>query len=209
MLVRVEQTRPWRGTRRGAATAGTDESAWLAPLRVPSGPRATPRVAKDCIQLLGGIGFTWEHDAHLYLRRAMAHARNCSVRPRPTRPRWWTLAFRGVRRALMTDLPEEAEQVPASGWHPRSSRSSGDWTAPNGPWALVDAGLAVPHWPSPWGRDATAIEQLVIDEEFADARHHAPPHLGVGAGPLPVIHPATARRSRRAGGAAPHPPSVR
>jgi alkylation response protein AidB-like acyl-CoA dehydrogenase len=29
-------------------------------------------VAKDCIQVLGGIGFTWEHDAHLYLRRALA-----------------------------------------------------------------------------------------------------------------------------------------
>ncbi|MGB3896835.1 MAG: acyl-CoA dehydrogenase family protein, partial [Mycolicibacter sinensis] len=26
--------------------------------------------AKDCIQVLGGIGITWEHDAHLYLRRA-------------------------------------------------------------------------------------------------------------------------------------------
>ena len=29
-------------------------------------------VAKDCVQVLGGIGFTWEHDAHLYLRRAVA-----------------------------------------------------------------------------------------------------------------------------------------
>ncbi|MGH3739398.1 MAG: acyl-CoA dehydrogenase family protein, partial [Micromonosporaceae bacterium] len=28
--------------------------------------------AKDCVQVLGGIGFTWEHDAHLYLRRALA-----------------------------------------------------------------------------------------------------------------------------------------
>ena len=26
---------------------------------------------KDCVQTLGGIGFTWEHDAHMYLRRAM------------------------------------------------------------------------------------------------------------------------------------------
>ena len=26
---------------------------------------------KDCVQTLGGIGFTWEHDAHIYLRRAM------------------------------------------------------------------------------------------------------------------------------------------
>ncbi len=32
--------------------------------------------AKDCIQVLGGIGITWEHDAHLYLRRAygISHA---------------------------------------------------------------------------------------------------------------------------------------
>ncbi|MGH3353936.1 MAG: acyl-CoA dehydrogenase family protein, partial [Nocardioides sp.] len=30
------------------------------------------RVAQDCIQVLGGIGFTFEHDAHLYLRRAVA-----------------------------------------------------------------------------------------------------------------------------------------
>ena len=29
-------------------------------------------VAKACIQVLGGIGFTFEHDAHLYLRRALA-----------------------------------------------------------------------------------------------------------------------------------------
>ncbi len=28
--------------------------------------------AKDCIQILGGIGFTWEHDAHLSLRRSLA-----------------------------------------------------------------------------------------------------------------------------------------
>jgi alkylation response protein AidB-like acyl-CoA dehydrogenase len=25
---------------------------------------------QDCIQLHGGIGVTWEHDLHLYLRRA-------------------------------------------------------------------------------------------------------------------------------------------
>ena len=27
--------------------------------------------ASECIQVLGGIGFTWEHDAHLYYRRAL------------------------------------------------------------------------------------------------------------------------------------------
>ena len=30
------------------------------------------RVAQNCIQVLGGIGFTFEHSAHLYLRRATA-----------------------------------------------------------------------------------------------------------------------------------------
>jgi alkylation response protein AidB-like acyl-CoA dehydrogenase len=28
------------------------------------------RAAQDCVQLHGGIGFTWEHPAHLYLKRA-------------------------------------------------------------------------------------------------------------------------------------------
>jgi alkylation response protein AidB-like acyl-CoA dehydrogenase len=28
-----------------------------------------PRIARECLQLHGGIGFTWEHDIHLYLRR--------------------------------------------------------------------------------------------------------------------------------------------
>jgi acyl-CoA dehydrogenase len=30
------------------------------------------RAAEDAIQLHGGIGFTWEHDAHLYFKRARA-----------------------------------------------------------------------------------------------------------------------------------------
>jgi alkylation response protein AidB-like acyl-CoA dehydrogenase len=32
--------------------------------------RAFTGAAKECIQVHGGIGYTWEHDAHLYLRRA-------------------------------------------------------------------------------------------------------------------------------------------
>ncbi|MCZ6456957.1 MAG: acyl-CoA dehydrogenase family protein, partial [Actinobacteria bacterium] len=29
-------------------------------------------IAGETIQVHGGIGFTWEHDAHLYLKRAKA-----------------------------------------------------------------------------------------------------------------------------------------
>lgn len=34
--------------------------------------RAATRCAKDGIQIHGGIGYTWEHDLHLYIRRAYA-----------------------------------------------------------------------------------------------------------------------------------------
>ncbi|NED60023.1 acyl-CoA dehydrogenase, partial [Streptomyces sp. SID10244] len=34
---------------------------------------------------------------------------------------------------------------------------------------LVESGLAMPHWPRPWGRAAGPVEQLVIDEEVARA----------------------------------------
>jgi alkylation response protein AidB-like acyl-CoA dehydrogenase len=35
---------------------------------------AAVRAAEECVQLHGGIGFTWEHPAHLYLKRAKAAA---------------------------------------------------------------------------------------------------------------------------------------
>jgi acyl-CoA dehydrogenase len=30
------------------------------------------RAATECVQIHGGVGFTWEHSAHLYLKRAVA-----------------------------------------------------------------------------------------------------------------------------------------
>jgi alkylation response protein AidB-like acyl-CoA dehydrogenase len=32
-----------------------------------------PELIQDCIQMHGGIGVTWEHDLHLYLRRVVLH----------------------------------------------------------------------------------------------------------------------------------------
>ena len=37
-------------------------------------PQAAVDIALDTVTLLGGIGYTWEHDAHLYWRRAMSLA---------------------------------------------------------------------------------------------------------------------------------------
>ena len=33
-----------------------------------------PAIIQDCVQLHGGIGVTWEHDLHLYLRRVAQNA---------------------------------------------------------------------------------------------------------------------------------------
>lgn len=34
---------------------------------------------------------------------------------------------------------------------------------------LVDAGLAAPHWPAPWGQDADAATQLIVEDELQRA----------------------------------------
>ena len=42
----------------------------MAPLALATCADAAYRIAAETIQLHGGIGFTWEHDAHLYFKRA-------------------------------------------------------------------------------------------------------------------------------------------
>ena len=66
------------------ATAATTTSGRSPPTSPRSSPStARVEVAKDCIQVLGGIGFTYEHDAHLYLRRALACAACSATATRP------------------------------------------------------------------------------------------------------------------------------
>jgi alkylation response protein AidB-like acyl-CoA dehydrogenase len=58
-------------THASEAVAGRQPDAALAAaLAYAHCSRAFTRAAKECIQIHGGIGYTWEHDAHLYLRRA-------------------------------------------------------------------------------------------------------------------------------------------
>ena len=69
--------------------------------------------AKDCIQVLGGIGFTWEHDAHLYLRRALAQRQLLGGTP-GWRARLARLAAAGARRTFRAEQPGP-EQSPYPG----------------------------------------------------------------------------------------------
>jgi 3-oxochol-4-en-24-oyl-CoA dehydrogenase len=70
--------------------------------------------AKDCIQVLGGIGFTWEHDAHLYLRRALALRQLLGGTP-AWRTRLAGLAAAGARRHVQGAARPEPEQSPYPG----------------------------------------------------------------------------------------------
>ncbi|HEY9373431.1 acyl-CoA dehydrogenase family protein, partial [Streptomyces sp.] len=72
MLVRLEQARAltWDAAL-AAGDATADVRSLTAALAASAALDAAYSCAKDCIQILGGIGFTWEHDAHLFLRRAV------------------------------------------------------------------------------------------------------------------------------------------
>ena len=48
---------------------GPDAAELASVAKAYIGERATDLI-QDCVQLHGGIGVTWEHDLHLYLRRA-------------------------------------------------------------------------------------------------------------------------------------------
>jgi alkylation response protein AidB-like acyl-CoA dehydrogenase len=139
--------------------------------------------AKDAIQVLGGIGFTWEHDAHLYLRRAVA-LRQLFGGPRRRRARLARTALAGTRRHLTVELPPEAEALRAE--IATVVDAIAELPKPERRVPLAEAGLIVPHWPAPWGRGAGAVEQVVIDQELRRAKVRAP-HLQVGAWAAPTI----------------------
>ncbi len=141
------------------------------------------RCAQECLQLLGGIGFTWEHDLHLHLKRALAD-RQLMATPESFHHRVAATAGGGARRMLAADLPDEAERVREE-LAPLVARLS-EVEGTERRHRLVEAGLVAPHWPSPWGRDAGAVEQVVIDEQLAAAGIDRP-HIGIGAWALPVI----------------------
>ena len=155
-----------RGTPAGPGSAGGDQLSYTAAIAAALAVPAADLNAKLNIQVHGGIGFTWEHDAHLYLRRAAAIA--AVVDAEAAAIDVTDLVRRGVRRAAAIDLPPEAEAIRAA---VRACRRSGSAALDGAArrQALIETGYVMPHWPRPWGRDAGAVEQLVIEQEFAAA----------------------------------------
>lgn len=74
MLVLVEHARSAAYHAVGAIQTGTDDPWLVSSLAKALCSRAFLSVANSTIQILGGLGFTWEHPAHLYLKRAVTDA---------------------------------------------------------------------------------------------------------------------------------------
>ena len=70
MLLQVESARTASYYALWTAAGDDEELALVAPLAKAFCSEAYFTCASDNIQVHGGIGFTWEHDAHLYFRRA-------------------------------------------------------------------------------------------------------------------------------------------
>jgi alkylation response protein AidB-like acyl-CoA dehydrogenase len=150
--------------------------------------------AKDCVQVLGGIGFTWEHDAHLYLRRAVVARQLFGAGSRHLR-RAARLARDGVRRELRLELPPEA-----SGYRAKA-REVIEGVRGLGPAAvrrsLAPTGYAAPHLPPPYGLGAGPVRQLAVQQELAAAGVRIS-DLGIATWVVPsLIAYGTARQQER------------
>jgi alkylation response protein AidB-like acyl-CoA dehydrogenase len=183
MLLRSEQISV-AASDAAAAVANQDERqlSVAAAVAACTAIDAAKANAKDCIQVLGGIGITFEHDAHLYLRRAYGMAQFLGGRSRWLR-RVAALTAGGVRRDLHIDLdsvadlqPEIASAVAEVAALPAEKQRV----------ALAESGLLAPHWPRPYGREAGPAEQLLIDQEMA-AAGVTRPDLVIGWWAAPTI----------------------
>ncbi|CAM3343494.1 acyl-CoA dehydrogenase [Nocardioides dubius] len=194
MLVRAEVA---AASAWDAARAETDVPAQqrlAAAQAAITGVHPAVEVALEAITLLGGIGFTWEHDAHLYWRRAISVAAmvgeldawegRLGVQALSTERDFGFLEAdrEPALRAEIADVLDRVAQL-------ESSLTSTAWNRLEpGPVAdlLADARLVAPHYPAPYGRAAGVIEQAVIADEF-DRRGLTPPSTVIGEWVLPTL----------------------
>jgi alkylation response protein AidB-like acyl-CoA dehydrogenase len=181
----------WDAAR--AAGTGGDQFSFAAAVAAALAVPAADLAANLNTQVHGGIGFTFEHDAHLYLRRATALVGIVDADAAAAEVTDLTRA--GVRRERTVDLPPEAEAMRGevrafvagiNALDPAAQRDQ-----------LIETGYVMPHWPPPWGRGAGAVEQLVIEQEFTAAGVKRPAYGITGWVILTLIQHATADQVAR------------
>lgn len=188
MLCRTEQVRALAWDAAVAAEDLTDSDSELPVAAAVAGALAfdnAVRNSQDCIQILGGIGFTFEHEAHFYMRRASALRQIIGGSARWRRS-LAELTLAGRRRHLDIDLSEidglDAKREEIRALVAKVAAVEGDERKQ----ALADTGLFMPHLPEPWGLGAGPAEQLLIDSELEAAgvtRHD----ITIGGWAVPTI----------------------
>jgi alkylation response protein AidB-like acyl-CoA dehydrogenase len=163
----------WDAALRPASDA-VGERELTAAIAFATAVPAAQRCAQGSIQIQGGIAFTWEHDAHLYLRRAAALAASYGSVD-ASLDELLTLRASGVNARLGLALPEEAEEHRAAvrAFVAELATRSGDARRAY----YARSGYLVPHWPRPYGLGAGPVEQLVVEEELDGIPR---PGLGIG-----------------------------
>lgn len=134
-------------------------------------PATAQRCTQDCIQVHGGIGFTWEHDTNVHYRRALMLAA-CFGRGSEYPQRVVDTATTAGMRPVDIDLDPSTEklraqiraEVAALKAMPREPRTV----------AIAEGGWVLPYLPKPWGRAASPVEQIIIAQEFTAGRVKRP-----------------------------------
>ncbi|WP_223297503.1 acyl-CoA dehydrogenase [Catenulispora acidiphila] len=173
MVARMEQARSavWDAAYvAGSGIAGEDAEVPVA-IAAALALEAAVECAKDCIQVLGGIGFTWEHDAHVYLRRALTLRQMYGPSSR-WRARVAELTAAGRRRELKVELPEEADAYREAARE--AFAGVRELTPAEQRKALAVTGYAAPYLTKPYGLSAGPVEQIVIAQEMAAAKVRLP-----------------------------------
>jgi alkylation response protein AidB-like acyl-CoA dehydrogenase len=180
MLIRLERA---RATVWDAARAAHDAPAQRAYATAVAGVVALDAAvgcAEDAVQVHGGIGYTWEHDAHFYYRRALT----LRALVRKDQDAVAGAALGGLRRPMDIELAEDAAPLRA-----RISEQVAELAAldPVEKQAEMAAGgWVTPHLPKPWGRAAGPLEQIVIQQELGRAGVRPVP-LGIAAWAVPSL----------------------
>ncbi len=197
MLIRSEQAKAasWDAAVSIDEDAPADEQTLAAAVAVGLTFDAAVENAKSCIQTLGGIGYTWEHPAHWYLKRALA-ARSMFGGTTSAILKAGEMALEGKRRTLGLALDEDVAAPHRAAVREFLGRLE-TMDERQRREAIVDSGYAEPHWPEPYGRNAGAIEQIVIAQELRAA--NVKPHdIVIGKWILPtIIHHGTPEQQSR------------
>src|SRR5215217_4931216 len=165
---------------------GSDETHYdfAAVVAATLAPAAAQRCTQDCIQVHGGIGFTWEHDTNVYYRRALVLAA-CFGRAADYPQQVVDVATTTGMRKLDIDLDPDTlklrEEIRAEVAGLKALPRGTERNA-----AIAEGGWVQPHLPKPWGRASDPVEQIIIAQEFSGGMVKRP-QMGIAAWIIPSI----------------------